>query len=149
MDIFAKLRTDVDFNLSQVDDVNIIDQSGCTLLQEAISYRPEFANAFIEAGVNLNNQDKNGQTALQYSIAKGLYDISDNIIAAGCDLELIDKYGNGPLWTAVLNPKPNYELIRKLIELGADKFHKNNAGKSPYDMAIVKGFPEMLSVFGA
>ncbi|MEP7456584.1 ankyrin repeat domain-containing protein [Phyllobacterium sp. SB3] len=148
MDVFSQLRTSPSFDVNTIEDVNLIDLDGQNLLQEAIAWRPELAQSLINLGVDLDNQDKNGQTALQYALARSQFDTARFLIEKGANPNLLDKYGNGALWTAALNPKPDYSIIRLLISRDADLRHKNKAGRSVADFAQQIGEKELLQACG-
>jgi len=48
---------------------------------------------------------------------------------------------------AVVNPKVPPELIERLLEKGADPYHKNKAGRSPYDIVKEYNIPELNKIF--
>lgn len=146
-DTFARLRTSKDFSTDEIDDITAISKDIHTLLQEALTRRKEFALRLIERGVPLDHQDNNGQTALQYALARSETDIVRTLLKAGADPNLVDKYGNNALWTAVMNPKPDYNVIRDLYRSGADATRKNNAGRSSVDMAKIKSNDKLKSIF--
>lgn len=137
-DIFARLRTAPDFSIDEVQDFQVVSRTNQTLVQEAIVRRKEFVDALIEGGVPLDHQDDNGQTALQYAIARSESAIAHRLLAMGANPNITDKYGNNALWTAVMNPRPDTNLAKTLFEYGVDPHHRNNAGRSAADMVITK-----------
>ncbi|WP_413231149.1 ankyrin repeat domain-containing protein [Methylobacterium ajmalii] len=94
----------------------------------------------------MDHQDDKGQTALQYSIARSYNQIALSLLQKGANPNLIDQYGNNALWTAVMNPKPNYDVIAALFSANADPQHKNAAGRSPLDMARTKKNSKILQI---
>jgi len=143
---FRSLRTDdVDGFLKKVEsNINITGNHGQSLLQEAIAVpRYGHARALIESGVNLNNQDADGKTVLHYAIdslrGKGdpaeVEELVGSILEKGGSPNIVDKFGNPPIWTAALLPKKNFNIIKTLIKFGADPNIKNNSGKSAIDFA--------------
>jgi len=91
----------------------------------------------IKDGVDVNEKDYNGVTALWYAAQEGHYEMAKILIEHGADLEVKDKYGNTPLWKAVFFSKsfPNGEIIKLLVDGGADVRAENNYGISPLEMA--------------
>jgi uncharacterized protein len=57
--------------------------------------------------------------------------LSKAIINSGAILELMDNYGNTPLWYAVFNARGNYEYVELLMQNKANPNSLNNAGRSP------------------
>jgi ankyrin repeat protein len=49
-------------------------------------------------------------------------------------LELRDKYGNTPLWTAVFNSRPSLSVVKLFLDRGAKVDNLNNAGRTPGQM---------------
>lgn len=147
-DVFARLRTAEDFALDEVTDVKLISRTNQTLVQEAIARRPEFVIPLIERGVPLDHQDDNGQTALQYVIARSQVDVARILLDAGANPNLLDKYGNSALWTAVMNPKADIALIKAIYERGGDPDLRNKAGRSVADMVRTKNNGALKQMFG-
>jgi len=94
---FPELRTDPNFDPRMISDFSEISEDNRSYLQEAIAYRLEHAEAILQADVPLDHQDDNGQTALQYAISRGIYDLATDIVNKGADLNRFDKYGNDAL----------------------------------------------------
>ena len=54
----------------------------------------------------------------------------------GSEIDPIDNYGNSPLFKAIFNCRNNKgDLIKYLIEKGAQSNLKNHSGVSPVDLA--------------
>lgn len=145
---FAELRNDQNFDPNDIEDLELISEENHSYLQESIAYRPEFVPYFISKSKNIDHQDDNGQTALQYMISRSMFGFAEDLLKKGASTSLIDKYGNDALWTSVLNPRPNIKLIKALVELGANPTRKNLAGRSSLDMARTKNNKAMLDIFG-
>ena len=68
------------------------------------------------------------------------------LIAGGGDVNAADSYGNDPLWTAILNPKIDHDIVRTLKRAGSSSFSKNKSGKSVEDMAAAIENPDVLAI---
>jgi ankyrin repeat protein len=93
-------------------------------------------DVLAEAGADLNFTDQDGVTPMVAAIANGYYDVAANLLALGADVNLADNTGRTPLYAAVeFNTMPesnrpapdvlgnevtSFELIRMLVESGAD-----------------------------
>ena len=55
----------------------------------------------IEQGVDVDEKDYNGLTALGYASRDGKYEMLKILVKHGADLEVRDPYGNTPLSEAV------------------------------------------------
>lgn len=152
MENLFKLITDgnLDAVKEQIDEsnINVLNTNDMSLLQEALKNRQDkIALYLIEKGINVNNQDSQGQTALHYiAVYKNDLDIAKSIIQHGADIKLKDKYGNTALWTAVFNARGEYDFVKLLLENKADMKSVNTAGKTPYDLAYIMKFPELISL---
>lgn len=134
------------------ESCNDINEFKMSLLQNSISDEEyEIANFLIEKECNLDNQDDRGYTALHYMLGSKNtkdYELFDTLIEKNPNLELEDnEYGNTPLMEAVMNAKVPLEIIKKLLEKGADPHHKNKADVSPYNMVKKFNFKDLNEIF--
>jgi ankyrin repeat protein len=89
----------------------------------------------IRRHINVNQQDNDGMTPLHYAAVYSNHSLAEKIVNAGGSLKIVDKHGNGPLWTAVFNARGSYSIVDLFLRRGADPHHKNNHGLSPLDFA--------------
>ncbi|WP_127579446.1 ankyrin repeat domain-containing protein [Paenibacillus koleovorans] len=124
-----------DFNL---DEINTKSDIGSGLLHHAIAGRNfEIAMYLIENNINVNLTNLDGQTALHYISNFPSITIAKEILNAGGDINIRDKFGNNALWTAVFNCKGKYyEMVELFMTKNPDVTSKNKAGRSPLDFAI-------------
>jgi ankyrin repeat protein len=96
----------------------------------------------IEEGANVNEQDKNGWSALYYAVDAGNISIIELLLRNGANVDIKDIYGITPLYRAVFNCEGDGSIIKLLLNYGADKYLKNNFGVSPYDLShIISNYP--------
>ncbi|HEX6996863.1 MAG TPA: ankyrin repeat domain-containing protein [Gammaproteobacteria bacterium] len=92
--------------------------------------------ALVEAGADLDSTDPDGATALVIAIINAHYEFADMLLDAGADPNVVDNVGMGPLYAAVdmhrlavghgrpnpvpVGPLDSVDIIRRLLELGAD-----------------------------
>lgn len=103
-----------------------------------LSYTPLYNNLalaeeLIKAGIDVNNVDQRGFTALYLSCYHGHIGITAELIKAGANVNLADNDGLSPLHIACL--KGFLIITRQLIEAGANVNLVNNYGKFPLDYA--------------
>lgn len=91
----------------------------------------------IENGSNINLQDKNGCSALNFAAQENNLEMTQKLVNKGADVNITDKHGNAPIWTAIINYNggENLSLIRYLQKNGANIELKNNYGRSPRDIS--------------
>lgn len=153
IDLFqAVRRNDADAFYSQIDNVNInqIDEEGQNLLHEAVAFHNNLlGKELIARNINVNHKDMNSRTPLHYAANSKEIELSKLILNSGGDLNIEDKYGNQPLWTAVFNAKGDYEMVKQFIEFNPDVNHKNQNGKSPLDFAQQINDQSLVSILNS
>src|SRR5690606_1547447 len=116
-----------------------VDKFGYSVLHIALSKGfDDIAMELINGGVDTNLQDSKGQTALHYCAFYNKAKIAKNILSHGGRLDVEDKFGNQPLWTAIINDKGfgnRVELVELFISAGANPNHKNKTGGTPLKIA--------------
>lgn len=139
IDLFQAIKINsYDLFYSEIDkaDINQVNEYGQNLLHEAVTSRNvEFVNELIKRHIELNHKDANFQTPLHYAAYHKTLEIAETILIYGGSLNVEDKYGNQPLWTAVFNARGNYELVLIFLRFKPDVNHRNNNCKSPLDFA--------------
>lgn len=137
-DIFSIIRygTNEEFFEAMADtDLNIVEY-GQNLLQESIACNKiDIATNLIKRGIDLDFQDNKGMTALHYCACYGDISTAYLLIQYGAKIDIADDFGNQSLWYAVFKAQGKDDLVKLLVENGADCGHKNNAGRSPLDFA--------------
>ena len=140
-----KLKKDISKNS---DLLNETDSGGSSLLQIAVAHNNiELAKFLIEAAIDVNHQDESKNVALHYCAEYYCYEIADYILKNGGRLNIEDKFGNEPLWTALSNVKRGLvglDLVKLFISYGANKEHENKVKKSPMAYALTLGIKEII-----
>ena len=132
------------------DDINTYEYDKTALHSACISNAIEAAIVLIENGINVNLKDRITEAVpLHYCAVYNYSELASFIINSGGKLNISDKYGNEPLWTAVFNVKGSVErlpIVELYLKHNADKNHKNNAGRSPVDFASQVKFEPLLEI---
>jgi len=96
---------------------------------------PAVIGRLIKNGADLNAQDSRyGFTPLHIAVRNHCMravDIVRRLATAGANLEIRNKFNNTPLQDAVLDYNYHLELIRALVENGANIFVRNVDGSGP------------------
>jgi len=135
--------------IDSLDDINIRDDDGTTLLHSAIAYKNfPIGLKLIKRGIDVNAKTKKGDTPLHYCGTYQDLELTRAILEAGGDLSAVDAHGRTTLWIAVQNPKRTYEFLKLLAEFGCAEFasQENNFGLSPLEMAKDMGDEEAARI---
>ena len=133
--------------LNDKDIVNLTNFENQSLLQEAIAYKNQAAiDKLLDAELNIDHQDKVGRSALHSCVTHDDLTTLLGLIDKGININLRDTHGNEALWTAVLKPKVNYEIVSTLVANGSDVSHENIHGRSPMMMAKTKNNEKMIKL---
>ena len=135
-------------------DVNAVRQqlSGTTtdcggdsfLYTAIINRQAEVVRILLEAGVDPNAKDDNGNPVLRKAVSWGLVEIVRLLVNAGADVNIVDTWGAPLLHTAV--DEGETDLVRTLLEAGADANARDKGGTSPTKLAFEAEEFEILSI---
>jgi uncharacterized protein len=116
--------------------INEVDKMGRTPLMEAVIQRQlDICRVLVQAGSNVNAREVRNWTALHFAAQEYDYEIVKYLIANGAEINAEDVDGNTPLFRCLFGSQGRGEVIKLMIEKGADKDHKNKSGVSPWDLA--------------
>lgn len=135
-----------DYSLPQAPDAR--NALGQNALHVAVAFRrEEMLPPLLEAGADINLQDKTGLTPLHVAAMHGRRTCATWLLDHGAKLDTRDNFGDTPLHTAAIFGIRNvYQL---LLDRGADPTLKNNDGRTPRDLAQHYGQHEMLAFLDA
>jgi ankyrin repeat protein len=132
MNLVGELR----IAISQGVDLNEKDEFGTIALHCAVAEKNMNVVALLlEHGAEVSAQDQDGKTALHYAIEYKLPGVAQALLEKNPKLiDIADRFGNEPLWTAAFNANGNYDLVRLLLGYGANPHHRNKSNLSPSDI---------------
>ncbi len=84
------------------------------LKQAIISSNVDEVARLIEKGVPVNEQDRDGRTALHFAAETGSLEIMKTLISAGADVNIQDQYETPPLYLAVAGL--HSECVKELLK---------------------------------
>ncbi len=120
--------------LDEVDDLNIQDVDGNTLLHKtASSNKEDTTSLLLLKGSNPNILNNNGFSPLHISSSNGNYEVSQELILGGADINMKDLEGNTALMYAVASS--NLKLVKLICSSGGFIDIKNNKGVTVFDVA--------------
>ena len=113
-----------------------VDEYGRQPLHYAAS-RGDLAEAesLLEAGADPSFADDNGYTPLHFAAQERHAAMVSLLLVHHANPNAADAHGNHPLWTALMHARGQQECARLLLQAGADRHHRNKAGRSPDDLA--------------
>ena len=136
-------KTTTDRNL-----INFKDKDQRTLLFYAIiENKNEFFDHLLETEAYINIVDRHGYSPLHYAINEYKIEMVKKLIDKGANIEMFDSYGNNVLARAVLTSKGRGDIIKFLLEKGANPNIPNYKGYTAIDMAKVIGNTDIINLF--
>lgn len=103
----------------------------------------------IAAGLDVNEADDDGMTPLHHACIEKSYEAAKILLEAGAAVDVRDKWGGTALGRAVYGKDGTVDLVRLLVEYGADPTIENNKGTSPLALAQRTRKADYLALFGA
>jgi ankyrin repeat protein len=103
----------------------------------------------IAAGLDVNEADNDGMTPLHHACIEKSFEAAKILLEAGAIVDVRDKWGGTALGRAVYGKDGSVDLVRLLVEYGADPTVENNKGNSPLTLAQRTQKADYLAVFGA
>jgi ankyrin repeat protein len=133
-------------------NVDALDSDGSTpldlgIFSDANSWRVEQAvGLLLERGANINLRNPEGQTILHKASRRGDIDTIYRISKHGPDVNALDNNGSTPLDLAIsdANSWRVEEVVRLLLEHGADTNLRNGQGQTALHKASLRGYPSII-----
>ncbi len=114
----------------------MMDQAGRVPLHyAALEGDLDGLRAELEVGADPDARDAQGFTPLHFTAQEYHVAAARELIAAGGNVNARNAWGNGPLFFAVMQSAGRGEMIRLLLESGADPLAANKAGHTPVGLA--------------
>ena len=136
-------------------DIDAINTEGYTPLHLAVR-RPDNEKAIghlLQQGADMNIPDPTRRNALLVSVGSNQKEYIELLVSNGIDINSQDDDGNTALHyplSNVLRDKMylpfSKEIVKILMEEGADTHIRNKEGKSPTDIAVESGENELINL---
>jgi len=98
----------------------------------------------LAAGYDIDAPEPEGTTPLHIAARRQKVEFAKALLDKGVGVDLINVWGNTPLWVAVMERRrisPDGSMIRLLLEHGADPNRSENDSSLLQSAKIVAGFP--------
>jgi len=120
-------------------DINLKDKSGSTALHDAARKGHEsVVKILIKHGTNIDEKRNRGKTPLHVAVENNHENIVKLILENEGNVNSKNEYGDTPLHIAV-NKSVDLELIKLLLDNGADLENHNSAEKTPLFQTLWEG----------
>jgi ankyrin repeat protein len=120
--------------------VNARGREGRSALhQAAYAGHADIAQALIDAGADVHARDALERTALLEAARGGRLATFEALIAARAAVDAVDRDGSDALQLAARAEHASSPLVRRLLELGADRERRDGDGKRALDHAAAAG----------
>lgn len=130
-DFIVQLKNDLNQELIKILELPILDQN------------QDDVKLLIEAGANVNIQNKLGNTALIiFAGIKGNLQITNQLVDKSADVNLQNQFGNNPLILAASNG--HLEIVKLLLDSNAEVDLKDNHNGTALMYATWKGHLEIV-----
>ena len=136
-------------------EIDTVNSEGYTPLQLAVrrSYNEKVVELLLRHDADLNIPDPTGKNVLLASVGSNQKDYIRMLVSKGIDINSQDDDGNTslhyPLSNVIRDKRYlpySKEIVKVLIEEGADPHIKNKDGKSPTDLAMESGEDELIDL---
>lgn len=116
----------------------MLDPSGRTPLHyAALNDDNSQVVELLTLGESPDVADNNGFVPLHFAAQGYAVDATRLLLEACATVDAVNRFGNTPLFVAVYDSRGRGEVIRMLLEHGADPDHANSSGQSPRGLAAL------------
>ena len=116
------------------------------LMAAALEGHADIARILVGAGIDIDAVDGHGTTALMEAARSGALGVVHVLAAAGAAPDLRDKHGRDALMLACQSPRTQGDIVRALLDLGADPRALGNDGRSALDHAASTGRWDLVAL---
>ena len=128
--------------IKPLSDINMKGRDGRTLLIHSALYnRILIAKWLLKNGASIDEKDMQGLSALHCAVVSNNCKMAEYLLEQGASIDIRDNFGNTPLMRAGLN----VDIIRLLLDHGADYTLENNSGVTL--LKKYEAYPNILHLF--
>ncbi|XP_063906156.1 ankyrin-3-like [Zophobas morio] len=122
--------------------VNVLDIDNMNMLHYVSKLRkrnPDILKLFVQIGIEVNAQDKNGVTPLQLACGHGIYENAKMLLECSASINIVDKDNNNSLHYASQSRQDNPDITKLLIVKSIDVNLQNNNGMTALQVSCQSG----------
>ena len=127
--------------LSPHSDIDAVAGGFTPLMIAADNRDIESFNALLDLGANPMIEGARGSRAIHIAAQAGDQKVIDRLLTAGIDIDTITKDGITPLMLAAA--RGHFDLVMKMVELGADPWQKDHQDRSAAFLAHKAGHKQL------
>lgn len=102
-------------NGAKIEYIDIKDEGKNCLMLAAEKGRKDVVEKMLPYVKDIDDWDMEGRTAVTYACCEGHWDVIELLVKNGVDVNIVDESGK-----AAINHLQDKEMVRKMIELGAE-----------------------------
>lgn len=119
--------------------VNKLNNEGNTILHIALSKKnPNIISMCIKLGCSIDAKNNEDETPLYYAIRSGIYNNVLTIVNNYANIYIVNNEGESPFIIACLNDNRNIQIVRLLVEKGANIDGKTKENKTILETLLEK-----------
>ena len=127
-------------------DVNVQDENGSTPLHiVSENGNAPIADLLLRFGAKVNIQNSKNETPIYFAVISRHFEVVEKLLANSADLNVEGE----PLLHLAIDKKigqPNLQIVKKLIDYGANIETQDQSGRSPLRLALLQRNDEIIKV---
>ena len=127
-------------------DVNVQDENGSTPLHiVSENGNAPIADLLLRFGAKVNIQNSKNETPIYFAVINRHFEVVEKLLANGADLNVEDE----PLLHLAIDKyigQPNLQIVKKLIDYGANIETQDQDGRSPLRLALVQKNDQIIKL---
>lgn len=150
-ELIIKNEKDKLISVLEKEQVNLNERNkyGNTPLHVACQEgKADIVKILLDYPLDINAKGIDDYSALHYAVQKRNPEIVKLLLAKNANIDSQDKEGNTPLWTAVMTYSGNDEVIKLLLDGGADPRIPNKHGITLFKLLDMPKNRKIKGLFG-
>ncbi|KAL8820842.1 MAG: hypothetical protein Q9191_007431 [Dirinaria sp. TL-2023a] len=144
------LEAGADVNVKDEDDQNLMLCLASERSEKALKWGSEIVQILLQTDLNLEARDKDGRTALLWAAATGKEALAKLLLLGrirnNADIDATNNRGKTALHLAVESKNNRLELVKVLLENGANVHARSDGGWTALHNAAEKGYVDVASL---